>query len=59
MGFNDFVKKYNLRNKATSNMKTQKVLTPIGSDNVNIYLRDGSFSSDIRLVNLDPSKGTH
>ena len=57
--FNDFVKKYNLKNKATSNIKIQKVLTSIGLDNVNIYLRDGPFSSDIGIVNLHPSKGTH
>ena len=59
MGFNDFVKKFNLRNKATSNIKIQKSLTSIGLDNVNIYLRDGPFSSDIGIVNLEPSKGTH
>ena len=41
--FNDFVKKYNLKNKATSNLKIQKVLTSIGLDNVNIYPRDGPF----------------
>ena len=57
--FNDFIKKYNLKNKATSNIKIQKVLTSIGLDNVNIYLKDGSFSSDIGIVNLHPSKGTH
>ena len=42
-----------------SNIKIQKVLTSIGLDNVNIYLRDGSFSSDIGIVNLHPSRGTH
>ena len=57
--FNDFVKKYNLKNKATSNIKIQKVLTSIGLDNVIIYLRDGPFSSDIGIVNLHPSEGTH
>ena len=40
-------------------MKTQKVLTSVGLDNVNIYLRDGPFSSDIGIINLHPSKGTH
>ena len=59
MSFNDFVHKYNLKNKATSIIKIQKVLTSIGLDNVNIYLRDGPFSSDIGIVNLHPSKGTH
>ena len=59
MSFNDFVHKYNLKNKATSNIKIQKVLTSIGLDNINIYLRDGPFSSDIGIVNLHPSQGSH
>ena len=59
MIFNDFVKKYILENKATSNIKFQKVLTSIGLDIVNIYLRDESFSSDIGIVYLHPSVGTH
>ena len=59
MSFNDFVHKYNLKNKATSNIKIQKVLTSIGLDNVNIYLRDGPFSSDFGIVNLHPSTGSH
>ena len=57
--FSDFVHKHNLKNKATSNIKIQKVLTSVGLDNVIIYLRDGPFSSDIGIVNLHPSKGTH
>ena len=28
-------------------------------NNVGIYLRDGPFKSDIGIVNLHPSKGTH
>ena len=59
MTFNDFIKKYNLRNKATSNLKIQQVLDSIGLNNVNIYLRDGPFKSDIGIVNLHPFKGTH
>ena len=59
MTFNDFVKKYNLKNKATSNTKIQKVRTSIGLDDVGIYLRDGPFQTDIGIVNLHPSKGTH
>ena len=59
MTFNDFVRKHNLKNKATSNIKIQKVLTSLGLDNVNIYLRDGPFSSNIGIVNLHPSKGSH
>ena len=58
--FNDFVKKYNLKNKATSNKKIYEVLKNIGLDTkVGIYLRDASFSTDIGIVNLHPSKGTH
>ena len=59
MIFNDFIKKYKLKIKATSNIKIQKVLTSIGLDNINIYLRDGPFSSNIGILNLHPSKGTH
>ena len=58
--FNEFIKKYNLKNKALSNLKIYEVLKMIGLDSkVGIYLRDGPFSSDIGVVNLHPSKGTH
>ena len=60
MTFNDFVQKYNLKNKATSNIKIYEVLKKIGLDSkVGIYLRDGPFSSHIGIVNLHPLKGTH
>ena len=59
MTFNDFIKKYNLKNKATSNIKIKQVLDSIGLNNVRIYLRDGPFKSDIGVVNLHPSKGIH
>ena len=58
--FNDFVLKHNLKNKATSNIKMREVLKKMGLDSkVGIYLRDGVFESDIGIVNLHPSKGTH
>ena len=57
--FNDFIKKHNLKNKATSNIKIQQVLLSLCLKDVGIYLRDGPFSSDIGIVNLHPSKGTH
>ena len=57
--FNDFIKKFNLKNKATSNIKIRQVLDSIGLDNVGIYLRDDTFKSDVGIVNLHPSKGTH
>ena len=59
MTFNDFIKKHKLKNKATSNIKIQQVLNSIGLKNVGIYLRDGPFESDIGIINLHPSKGTH
>ena len=48
-----------MKNKATSNIKIQQVLSSIGLNNVGIYLRDGPFDSDIGIVKLHPSKGTH
>ena len=59
MTFNDFVRKYDLKNKATSNIKIQQVLDSIGLKKVGIYLRDGLFESDIGMVDLHPFKGTH
>ena len=59
MTFNDFVKEYNLKNKATSNIKIKQVLSSLSLNNVGNYLRDGPFESDIGIVNLHPSKGTH
>ena len=59
MTFNEFIKNYKLKDKATSNIKIYQVLDSIGLNNVRIYLRDGPFESDIGIVNLHPSKGTH
>ena len=59
MTFNDFVQKFKMKNKATSNIKIQQVLSSLNLNNVGIYLRDGPFSSDVGVVNLHPSKGTH
>ena len=59
MTFNDFILKYNLRNKATSNLKIQQVLDSIRLNNVGIFFRDGPFSSDIGIVNLHLFRGTH
>ena len=59
MLFNAFVKKYKLKNKATSNRKIQQVLSSLSLNDVGINLRNGPFESDIGIVNLDPSKGNH
>ena len=58
MSFNDFVKNYNLKNKATSNIKIQQVLSSLSLDDVGIYLGDGPFEYHIGIVNLHPSKCT-
>ena len=57
--FNEFIKKYNLKNKATSNIKIQQYLSSLFLNDVGIYLRDGPFESDIGVVNLHPFRGTH
>ena len=59
MTFNDFIKKYNLKNKPTSNIKIQQTLSSLGLNDVGIYLRDGVLKSDKGIVNLHPSKGSH
>ena len=40
-------------------MKIQQVLSSLSLIDVGIYLRDGPFSSNIGIVILHPSKGTH
>ena len=52
-------KKFNLKNKATSRIKIQQLLSSLSLNDVGIYLMDGPFESDIGIVNLHPSKGTH
>ena len=59
MTFNEFIKKFNLKNKPTSNIKIQQVLSSLSLNDVGIYLRDGPFKSDIGIVNLHPFRGTH
>ena len=43
MTFSDFIKKYKLESKATSNLKIQQILSSLFLDDVGIYLRDGPF----------------
>ena len=59
MSFNDFFHEYKLKNRTTSKMKTQQVFSSLGLNGVGIYLSNESFSSDIGIVNLHPSKRTH
>ena len=60
MSFDGFVHKYNLKNKAKSNLKLCEVLKKIGlNSKVGIYLRNGIFSTDYGIVGLTPSRGKH
>ena len=59
ISFNDFIREYGLKNRATSILKFQNILSSLSLSGVGIYLRDGPFSSDVEIVNLDASKGTH
>ena len=59
MSVDDFIEKYKLKNKATSNTKIQQVFSSLSLDDVGIYLRDSPFKCDIGIVNLHPLKGTH
>ena len=58
MSFKDFVHKCNLKHDATSNVKFQHILSSIGLDKVEIYLRGGLFESDLVTVSLQLSEGT-
>ena len=59
MTFNESIEKHKLKDKATSNVEINRVLSSLSLNDVGIYLRDGPFECDIRIVNLHPSKGTH
>ena len=56
MSFNDFIHKYNLQNRPTSNIKFYQVLSALFLNDEGIYLRDGPFKIDIRIIKLYPSK---
>ena len=51
--------KYKLKYKTTSNIKISEVISSLSLSDIGIYLRDGPFESDIGIVNLNPSKGSH
>ena len=59
MSFIDFIHKHKLKNEATSKLTIQQVHSSLSLSDVGIYSRDGLFSSDIGIVKLHPSKGTH
>ena len=59
MTLNDLINKYNLKKKGTSNIKIQQVLSSLGLNDIEIFLKDGPYSSDIGVVILHPTRGTH
>ena len=59
MSFNDFIQKIKTKKEALSDINIYQVLLSIGLDNVGIYVQNGPFSSDVGIVNLHPTKGTH
>ena len=58
LSLKEFIEKYRLQNKATSNVKIKEILneldTPCG-----IYMGDDKFITTSGIVNLHPTKGTH
>ena len=57
ISFNEYIKGYKLKNKATSSIDIQQVLSSLSLNNVGLYLRDGPFESDKGIVNLHPLQG--
>ena len=57
--FNDFIRKYNLKNKTTSNKRIFQVLQSLSFNDVGFYLGDGPFPSDVGIEIIYPSRGTH
>ena len=58
MLFNDFIHKYNLKNKATSTIRFYQIISSIGIDNVDIFLRDRLFKPVLGIVNSHLTEGT-
>ena len=54
---NGFFHKYDLKNKATSNIKIQQINSFLSLNDVRIYLGAGPSKSDIGIVKIHPSKG--
>ena len=58
LSLRQFIKQYNLKNKATSNIQIQNILNKLKIKS-GIYMRDDKFTTPIGIVNLHPTKGTH
>ena len=66
--FKEFIREFNLKNKATSNIEIQNILNKFWQSphelrelkiKSGIYMRDDKFTTPIGIVNLHPTKGTH
>ena len=60
MSFKEIVKKYGIKNEATSNIKIKELLKELDfHESCGIYMRDDKFTTMAGIVNLHPTKGTH
>ena len=59
MSFGDFIQKNSLKKYATSNTKTQQILSSLSLNSVGTYSKDGPFTTDVGIVDIHPTKGTH
>ena len=58
MSIKVFILIYNLKNKATLNIKIQQIFSFFSLSDIGYYLRDGPLSSDVGIVSLHPAEGT-
>ena len=59
MDFKNFLKKYNLENKTTSNVKISEVINKLKIKDFGIYMRNDTLTTKQGIINLDTKKGTH
>ena len=57
MPSNDFIHDTVLKNKTTSYIKIQKVLSSVDLNDAGICLRDGPVANDVGFVNKNPNNG--
>ena len=58
LSFTDIVKKFRLKNQASSTMKIEEVLNQ-NEISTKIYIRDSEVQAKVSIVNLNPFNGTH
>ena len=59
MAFNEVFHIFELKNKATSNVKIYQILSSLPLNKIGTYLGDGPFSIGLGIVRLHPTKRTH